>query len=141
TIEDLENLLDNIPYIIWIKDEEGRYKYANKLATEKLDLEQKNLLGKKNSDFKDNEILKNWPDNERKILEEKSCAYFKRKIKSDGEDICVETYNMPFLSSKKTNLIGGVVRKITTEKKVVSHIKDASINICNKNKYDELKNK
>lgn len=27
TIEDLENLLDNIPYMVSIKDENGRYKY------------------------------------------------------------------------------------------------------------------
>ncbi|WP_315081888.1 ATP-binding protein [uncultured Clostridium sp.] len=141
TIEDLENLLDNLPYIIWIKDEEGRYKYANKLASEKLDLEKKDLLGKKNSDFKDKEVLRNLPDNEREILEKKMGTYSKREIKIAEENIHLETYSIPFLSSKKTNLIGEFVREIIPKKSINSNIEDASINICSRNKHDELKNK
>ena len=36
TIEDLEELLDKLPYQIWLKNDQKRYIYINKLGAEKL---------------------------------------------------------------------------------------------------------
>ena len=36
TIEDLENLLEYVPYEIWLKDKEGRHVYINQKGANKL---------------------------------------------------------------------------------------------------------
>ncbi|MGN2338483.1 ATP-binding protein [Clostridium cagae] len=134
TIEDLENLLDNIPYMVSIKDENGRYKYTNKLASEKLSLEKKNL------DFKDKVELNKLSNNKR-ILNKKMKIYSKREFKITEENMNLETYSVPFLSSNKINLIGEFSREIKSKKSIQSNIEDTSINIYNRNKNNELKNK
>ncbi|WP_242984706.1 PAS domain S-box protein [Clostridium taeniosporum] len=136
TIEDLEKLLDSLPYRIWIKDEEGRYKYTNRLANETLELEDKNFFMEQTLNVKDKEIS----DNERKILEDKIMSFSKRD-KIDEEEASLETYTVPLISSNNTNLIGGFVREITKNKTLEFIEQDNSINIYNKHKYDELKNK
>ncbi|NFO75817.1 PAS domain-containing sensor histidine kinase, partial [Clostridium botulinum] len=134
TIEDLENLLDNIPYMVSIKDENGRYKYTNKLASEKLSLEKKKL------DFKDKVELNKLSNNKR-ILNKKMKIYSKREFKITEENMNLETYSVPFLSSNKINLIGEFSREIKSKKSIQSNIEDTSINIYNRNKNNELKNK
>ncbi|NFO04091.1 PAS domain S-box protein [Clostridium botulinum] len=134
TIEDLENLLDNIPYMVSIKDENGRYKYNNKLASEKLGLEKKNL------DFK-HKVELNKLYNKKRILNKNMKIYSKRKFKITEENMNLETYSVPFLSSNNINLIGEFSREIKSKKNINSNAGDTSINICNKHKHNELKNK
>ena len=46
TIENLEELLDNLPYEIWMKDKEGKHIYINKLGAENVGLSKEDIIGK-----------------------------------------------------------------------------------------------
>ncbi len=46
TIEDLEDILDKLPYQIWLKDSEGKHIYINKLGAENIGLPKENIIGK-----------------------------------------------------------------------------------------------
>ena len=49
TIEDLEELLDNIPFEVWIKDENGKYKYINKVCADRIVKKKEDIIGKTDS--------------------------------------------------------------------------------------------
>ncbi len=40
TIEDLEALLDKLPYQVWLKDKDGKHIYINKLGAENIGLKK-----------------------------------------------------------------------------------------------------
>ena len=44
TIEDLENLLEYVPYEIWLKDKEGRHVYINQKGANKLGLKKEDII-------------------------------------------------------------------------------------------------
>ena len=46
TIEDLEELLDKIPYEIFIKDTNGIYQYVNLATEKKLGIKKEEIIGK-----------------------------------------------------------------------------------------------
>ena len=56
TIEDLESLLDYIPYEIWLKDKDGKHIYINQKGAEKLGLNKENVIGKTDVEIR-NEIF------------------------------------------------------------------------------------
>ena len=47
TIEDLEGILDKIPYLVWLKDKEGKFIYVNKSGAENMGL-AKTIMWQKN---------------------------------------------------------------------------------------------
>ena len=58
TIEDLEELLDKLPYQIWLKNDQKRYIYINKLGAEKLGLSKEQIIGKSDYEFREYDIAK-----------------------------------------------------------------------------------
>ena len=52
TIEDLEDLLDYIPYEIWLKDKSGKHIYINQKGADKLGLKKENIIGKTDMDIR-----------------------------------------------------------------------------------------
>ena len=44
TIEDLENLLEYVPYEIWLKDKDGRHVYINQKGANKLGLKKEDII-------------------------------------------------------------------------------------------------
>ena len=56
TIEDLEELLDKLPYQIWLKNDQKRYIYINKLGAEKLGLSREQIIGKSDYEFREYDI-------------------------------------------------------------------------------------
>ena len=45
-LEDLEKLMDNIPYALWLKDENNVYKYVNKSFLNSFNIKKEDVLGK-----------------------------------------------------------------------------------------------
>ena len=52
TIEDLENLLEYVPYEIWLKDKEGRHVYINQKGAKIERLTNRMLRFRKRKDLK-----------------------------------------------------------------------------------------
>ena len=52
----MEELLDKLPYQIWLKNEQKRYIYINKLGAEKLGLSREQIIGKSDYEFREYDI-------------------------------------------------------------------------------------
>ena len=59
TIEDLEALLDKLPYQVWLKDKEGKHIYINKLGAENIGLSKEDIIGKSDYEIRDYNMAKN----------------------------------------------------------------------------------
>ena len=57
TIEDLENLLEYVPYEIWLKDKDGRHVYINQKGANKLGLKKEDILKHIANDIKKNKQI------------------------------------------------------------------------------------
>ena len=44
TIEDLENLLEYLPYEIWLKDKDGKHVYINQKGADKIGLKKEDMF-------------------------------------------------------------------------------------------------
>lgn len=84
-IEDLEKLLDNIPYEVFIKDDEGRYKYVNKYFYKKKGYSKEKIIGKTDLEIE--------LENKVTIIEEKTENISIKNIVNFTEESWDKNYN------------------------------------------------
>jgi PAS domain S-box-containing protein len=126
----LENIIENAPIIIFWKDRNGIYRGSNKLFLELMNLEdEKELLGKKDSDFNIIENEDFMSDDEYVMTNKKPKLNYTETISTKNDDIRIlNTSKVPLLD-ENDNVIGvlGVIQDITNQ-----------INNQNKLKENEL---
>jgi len=133
-------MCDNLPDLIWTKDLENRFIFANKACCEKM-LNAKNTdepVGKTDMYFADRE-KKSHPENpeyhtfgemctesDLAVLETKKSLRFDEFGNLKGKFVCFDVYKAPFWD-KKGNLIGtvGCARDITRDKQIEENRKQA----------------
>ena len=71
TIEDMEEILDKLPYQIWLKDDEKKYIYINKLGAEKLGISKEEIIGKTDYEFREYDIAKECDKTDIEVIEKK----------------------------------------------------------------------
>ena len=99
TIEDLEELLDKIPYEVWIKDENGKHKYVNKTCAERMGFKKKDIIGKNDFDFRPYNMAKSCVDGDKRVLKSEFGILSENKIEIDGDEKWYETYKVNFQDS------------------------------------------
>ena len=127
----LENIIENAPIIIFWKDRNGIYRGSNKLFLELMNLkDEKELLGKKDSDFNIVENEDFMSDDEYVMTNKKPKLNYTETIstKNDDDIRILNTSKVPLLD-ENDNVIGvlGVIQDITNQ-----------INNQNKLKENEL---
>ncbi|CEJ75535.1 PAS/PAC sensor domain-containing signal transduction histidine kinase [[Clostridium] sordellii] len=123
TIDNLEDLLDKIPYEIWLKDKNGKHIYINKLGAEKLGLSKEEIIGKTDFDirpypiankcFKTDEILMKNPDLE---------LYNTEESISGNQDICYKVSKFSIKNKTDDIILGGIAEEISLEKSIQNEI-------------------
>ena len=114
----LENIIENAPIIIFWKDRNGVYKGSNKLFLELMNLkDEKELLGKKDSDFNivENENYIN--DDLYVMTNKKPKLNYTETISAKNDDIRIlNTSKVPLLD-ENDNVIGvlGVIQDLTNQ--------------------------
>lgn len=114
----LENIIENAPIIIFWKDRNGIYRGSNKLFLELMNLEdEKELLGKKDSDFNivENENYIN--DDLYVMTNKKPKLNYTETISAKNDDIRIlNTSKVPLLD-ENDNVIGvlGVIQDLTNQ--------------------------
>lgn len=68
TIEDLEELLDNIPYEVYLKSKDGKYKYINAAAADSVGKDKKDIIGKDDLQLRSPKMAKICVDSDKKVL-------------------------------------------------------------------------
>lgn len=125
TIEDLEQLLDDIPYEVWLKDENGRHKYVNKLCAERMGFKKEDIIGKTDFDFRPYNMAKGCNDGDKMILNSESGMLSEQKVIINDEEKWYEIYKSGFdriVEDKKMRLLGGIAREISVDKSLQNGI-------------------
>ena len=116
TIEDLEELLDKLPYQIWLKNDQKKYIYINKLGAEKLGLSKEQIIGKSDYEFREYDIAKECDKTDIEVLEKKVDIYNEEHSKIDDYEIWHKVYKFILNRESKREIIGGVAREISLDK-------------------------
>ena len=116
TIEDLEELLDKLPYQIWLKNDQKRYIYINKLGAEKLGLSKEQIIGKSDYEFREYDIAEKCNETDTEVIEKKVDIYNEEHSKIDDYEIWHKVYKFILNRESKREIIGGVAREISLDK-------------------------
>ena len=144
TIEDLEELLDKLPYQIWLKNDQKRYIYINKLGAEKLGLSKEQIIGKSDYEFREYDIAEKCNETDTEVLEKKVDIYNEEHSKIDDYEIWHKVYKFILNRESKREIIGGVAREISLDKNLQLEFESNLMsysNIDEEKKYNNIKQK
>ena len=142
TIEDLEELLDKLPYQIWLKNDQKRYIYINKLGAEKLGLSKEQIIGKSDYEFREYDIAEKCNETDTEVLEKKVDIYNEEHSKIDDYEIWHKVYKFILNRESKKEIIGGVAREISLDKNLQLEIESnlmSYLNIDEEKRYNNKK--
>ena len=123
TIEDLEQLLDSIPYEVYLKDINGRYLYANKASADKVGMRKEQIIGKLDYDFRPKEMAKICVEGDKTVLERGKETFIEDKIIHGDIETAYELFKTIIYNNKnKKQMIGGIAKFIVTDKSVSKYI-------------------
>ena len=142
TIEDLEEILDKLPYQIWLKDDKKRYIYINKLGAEKLGLSKEQIIGKSDYEFREYDIAEKCDKTDIEVIEKKVDIYNEEHSKIDDHEIWHGVYKFILNKENKREIIGGVAREISLDKNLQLEFESnlmSYLNIDEEKKYNNKK--
>lgn len=87
TIEDLEAVLDKLPYQVWMKDKNGKHIYINKLGAENIGLPKEDIIGKSDYDIREYNMAKKCVETDANLMENNQDSYNEEHVNIDGQDI------------------------------------------------------
>lgn len=99
TIEDLENILEHIPYEVWMKDKEGRYVYINKRGADKIGLKKEEVIGKLDKEIRPEEFCEKCEYTDKKVFEERREIFYDHEYYSDKDEY-YRIYKFPIKSDE-----------------------------------------
>lgn len=139
TIEDLEELLDRIPYEVWLKDENGKHKYVNKICAERMGLKKEDIIGKDDFEFRPYNMAKSCVDGDKKVLKSEVGILSEDKIEIDDDEKWYEIYKVSFEdSSSNRKLLGGIGKEISVDKSLQNGMISCFLSSINNNdEFDE----
>lgn len=152
TIEDLEELLDKLPYEIYIKSINGKYKYINKTAVDKTGLRREDIINKNDFEIRSYNKAKICVESDREVINVGNKTFIENKTYVDNVETSYEIFKTLLFNNKKEKvMIGGISKFIVENKNIYNNImknskdiidntKDYDIEIIYKTLLTELKN-
>ena len=118
TIEDLECILEHIPYEVWIKDKEGKHVYINKRGANKIGLDKEDIIGKSDKEIRPKEFCCKCDETDKIVLEEKRELFYEHEYYSDKDEF-YRVYKFP-IKDKDENVkfISGFSNEYSYGKKI-----------------------
>ncbi|MEQ1621857.1 MAG: PAS domain S-box protein [Methylococcales bacterium] len=110
-------LLDNFPFMVWLKDTESRLLAANQAYAQVANVaDPEDLIGKTDLDFWDAELAEQYRADDRAVLESGKSKSVEEEITQAGRRFWIETYKSPVILDG--NVIGtvGFARDISIRK-------------------------
>lgn len=125
----LRAILDNMPYMVWLKDMSGRYVAANRLFAEAAGLASiDELIGKVDTEVWPNELSARYHLDDLEVISTRKQLMLEVKSVSNGNEIWLEAFKSPIIN-EDGELIGttGVARDITERKRIEESLKISSL--------------
>ena len=138
TIEDLEAVLDKLPYQVWLKDKDGKYIYINKAGTENIGLPREDVIGKSDYELRDYNMAKKCDETDRNTIENNRDIYNKEYINIDGQDIWFKVHKFILNSnSTKENIVCGMAEEISLDQNLQLRLENNLLKYLDKSKDEE----
>lgn len=131
TIEDLEELLDKIPYEIFIKDTNGIYQYVNLATERKLGIKKEEIIGKNDYDIRPKTLAHICDESDKSVLENGDKEFVEDKIINDNIETRYEIFKALLNNDKDKVKIGGIAKFISEDKSLQISINENSNKIMN----------
>ncbi len=110
-------ILDNIPYLAWLKDNDGRYISVNEPFANKFGLEPDDIIGKTDFDITSKTVAEKIQKTDHEVMKKGHRLFFEEVEKFEENKKWIETYKTPIFNNE-SKLIGitGISRDITERK-------------------------
>ena len=131
TIEDLEELLDKIPYEIFIKDTNGIYQYVNLATEKKLGIKKEEIIGKNDYDIRPKTLAHICDESDKSVLENGDKEFVEDKIINDNIETRYEIFKALLNNDKDKVKIGGIAKFVSEDKSLQISINENSNKIMN----------
>ena len=131
TIEDLEELLDKIPYEIFIKDTNGIYQYVNLATEKKLGIKKEEIIGKNDYDIRPKTLAHICDESDKSVLENGDKEFVEDKIINDNIETRYEIFKALVNNDKDKVKIGGIAKFVSEDKSLQISINENSNKIMN----------
>ncbi|MEI7475136.1 MAG: GAF domain-containing protein [bacterium] len=135
----LKAILDTLPFMAWLKDEESRLIAINKPFAEMCKTPIKEVIGKKDIDFFPKELAEKYLNDDIKVMETKQQLFLEEQISGPNGIRWHETYKRPVFD-KYGNVVGttGVARDITERKEADAELLIRQEKIIKANEREKL---
>ncbi len=132
-------MLDNIPYMIWLKDKDGRFIEINKAFEKFFLLTRDQVIGKTNSEVFPPEIASQFDDYLEKIFQCRKQLSYEEEILLHDKTVFLEKFLTPIFS-QNGELIGvtGLAHDITMQKINEEERESLQVQLYQLNKIDTL---
>ena len=131
TIEDLEELLDKIPYEIFIKDTNGIYQYVNLATEKKLGIKKEEIIGENDYDIRPKTLAHICDESDKSVLENGDKEFVEDKIINDNIETRYEIFKALLNNDKDKVKIGGIAKFVSEDKSLQISINENSNKIMN----------
>lgn len=133
TIENLEELLDNLPYEIWMKDKEGKHIYINKLGAENVGLSKEDVIGKTDHEIRPAYIADKCLEVDMDLISGKIDRYSQEEKITNSNDVSYHV-NKFIINKDKDVILGGIAEEVSIKKSIqgiTEHIMFNDFNLGN----------
>ena len=114
----LQAMIDNIPYVVWMKDKQGRFVSANKeLQNAAGTASVEEVVGKTDFDLWPEAIARHYLHDDEEVMRTKQTKELEELMETDGKHFWMHTFKTPVLDAEG-KVIGtvGFSRDITVKK-------------------------
>ena len=138
TIEDLEEILDMIPYQIWLKDSKGKHIYMNKMFEESVGLSKEDITGKTDFEIRDKDTAKQFIETDKMLSNKDSHMYIEEHVNIDNKDIFFRVNKFKLSRcTEKEHILGGIAEEISLEKNIQLELEDNLLNLLESGKTEQ----
>ncbi|MCC3670186.1 PAS domain S-box protein [Terrisporobacter mayombei] len=133
TIENLEELLDNLPYEIWMKDKEGKHIYINKLGAENVGLSKEDIIGKTDYEIRPVYIADKCLETDIDLITGKIDRYSKEEKITNLNEVSHHV-NKFIINKDKDIILGGIAEEVSIKESIqdiTEHIMFNDFNLGN----------
>ncbi len=138
TIEDLECVLEQIPYEVRIKDKEGRHIYINQRGMNKIGLQKDEIIGKTDEDITGCSKSDKCEETDKKVFEKKEPVFYEDKYYGN-KDEHYRVLKFPIMNKENVKFIGVFSNEYSSNRQINEEIEKLSIN--NRQNTEEAENK
>ncbi|MBB6218787.1 PAS domain S-box-containing protein [Anaerosolibacter carboniphilus] len=121
----LKAILDNLPYLAWLKDDQGRFIAVNKPFEDICGKASEEIIGNTDLDLWPKELAEKYIKEDKMVIESHRQKFFEEIIDGKKGGVWFESYKAP-IHDEKGKIIGitGIARDITERKKLEIDLKN-----------------